>query len=135
MKLRYKTLPKIVYFVTQLGFTIPLLVYNWTYLKDEGLKILVPFLVVTVLTYAAYLRAALSDPGYINSMMFNKAYANNETEISQNITQQGETPLYSQISQIPSQPNLRQVNDGILVNEYVLPQGSHYFQKFENPVQ
>jgi hypothetical protein len=35
-----------------------------------------------------YLKAALSDPGYINSMMFNKAYQmNNETEISANLTQ------------------------------------------------
>ena len=42
----------------------------------------ITFIAVTILTYLAYLRVALADPGYINSLMFNKAYANNETEIS-----------------------------------------------------
>jgi hypothetical protein len=46
--------------------------------------------VSTALTYASYLKVALADPGVINSMMFNEAYANNnETEVSQvNLTQQ-----------------------------------------------
>lgn len=39
---------------------------------------------------------AFSDPGYINSLMFKKAYANNETELSQIGTQQDYTPTHSQ---------------------------------------
>ena len=40
--------------------------------------------VVTVITFWLYLKSATQDPGYIHSMMFNKAYLQNqETEVSQ----------------------------------------------------
>lgn len=50
---------------------------------NESLYLFIALGIVTLLTYMTYLRTALADPGYINSLMFNKAYANNETEVSQ----------------------------------------------------
>ena len=81
---RNKTLPKIIYFLVQAAFVIPLVVLNREFLfeSNDGLIFFICFLAVCTLTFAAYLRTALADPGYINSLMFNKAYANNETEIS-----------------------------------------------------
>ena len=63
---------------------VPTLIYlNKEELIDDGISpILIALVIVTILTYLIYLRTALADPGYINSLMFNKAYANNETEVS-----------------------------------------------------
>ena len=83
---------------------MPSLVYlNREDLFENNLPFTICLFAITLLTYAQYLRTALSDPGYINSLMFNKAYANNETEVSQiNLTQQDYgvgTNNHSQVSQ------------------------------------
>ena len=70
-----------MYFAVHLCILTPLILLNWDYLKSDILFSL-SFLIVSILTYTFYLKSALSDPGYINSLMFNKAYANNETEMS-----------------------------------------------------
>jgi hypothetical protein len=63
---------------------VPALIYlNIDELMNESLYLFIALGIVTLLTYMTYLRTALADPGYINSLMFNKAYANNETEVSQ----------------------------------------------------
>jgi len=80
-----KVLPKLVYFIVQLSFLIPLIIYSKEYLfqSQEGIIMTILLFISTVLTYASYLKVALADPGVINSMMFNEAYANNnETEVS-----------------------------------------------------
>jgi len=81
---RYKTMPKVIYFSVQAIFVIPLVWLNAEYLTEtqEGIVFAICFVAVTLLTFVSYLRTALADPGYISSLMFNKAYANNETEIS-----------------------------------------------------
>ena len=63
---------------------VPLIYFNREYLiQGEGIIFAVVFFIVTALTYFQYLRTALADPGFINSMLFNKAYQhNNETEVS-----------------------------------------------------
>ena len=83
-----KILPKIVYFTVHASFVIPTIVLNSDYLTKttEGQVFLSIFIVVSLLTYGSYLRVALADPGYINSLMFNKAYANNETDVSMDNT-------------------------------------------------
>jgi hypothetical protein len=81
MHLRFKVLPKVVYFLVHVSLLSPLLAFNWHFLKSD-LWFTSAFVVVSLLTYYFYLKVALSDPGYINSLMFNKAYANNETEMS-----------------------------------------------------
>ena len=80
-----KVLPKIVYFVVQFSFIIPIVAYSKDYLFNdrEGIIMFILLVLSTILTYASYLKVALADPGVINSMMFNEAYANNnETEVS-----------------------------------------------------
>lgn len=42
---------------------------------------LIVYMIVSLLTYASYLRVALQDPGYIKTVMFNKAYQA-ETEVN-----------------------------------------------------
>jgi len=80
-----KVLPKLIYFIVQLSFLIPIIIYSKNYLfyQQEGIIMCILLFVSTALTYASYLKVALADPGVINSMMFNEAYANNnETEVS-----------------------------------------------------
>ena len=73
-----------MYFAFQLAFMVPTVLYNINWLLDEndGRVILALFVISTILTLFSYLKVSLSDPGFINSMMFNEAYANNETEVS-----------------------------------------------------
>jgi hypothetical protein len=114
---RYKIMTKVFYFMVYFGFTVPLVYMNRDYLFEnapfdptgdeveldgEGTIFFVFLVIVTVLNIAMYLRTALADPGYINSMMFNKAYLmNNETEISQqNLTQQDQTYSVSHLSNL-----------------------------------
>ena len=77
-------LPKLVYFIVNLSFLIPIIAYSKEYLfhDSEGIIILILLGVSTLLTYISYLKVALADPGIINSMMFNEAYNQNETEVS-----------------------------------------------------
>ena len=43
------------------------------------------FFVITLITYIKYLKASISDPGYVNSVMFSKVCQQvNDTDISQN---------------------------------------------------
>lgn len=90
-------MPKLFYFVVQFSLIVPLIVQNIQYLTEtkQGIAFFVCFGLVTLLTFTAYLRVAFSDPGFINSLMFKKAYANNETELSQIGTQQDYTPTHS----------------------------------------
>ena len=69
---RYKVLPKCIYFLVQCGFIVPLVVLNKVYLFEtsEGIAFTICFVALTLLTFAFYLRTALADPGYINSLMF-----------------------------------------------------------------
>lgn len=69
---RYKVMPKAVYFIVQASFIIPLLVLNGDKLtkSNDGVGLFIAFIVVTLLTFASYLRVAFTDPGYINSLMF-----------------------------------------------------------------
>lgn len=73
---------------------VPLIIYNKDFLfgiNDDGdlneinvggIIFAIFFFLISILNYYQYLKTATADPGFINSMMFNKAY--NETEISQN---------------------------------------------------
>ena len=78
-------LPKVAYFSLNISFMIPLVYFNRSFLFEErsGLLFAICFFAITALTFFQYLRTALADPGFINSMLFNKAYQhNNETEVS-----------------------------------------------------
>ena len=79
-----------MYFIVNLSFLIPIIVYSKHYLFEdsEGIIMFILLCISTILTYISYLKVSLADPGIINSMMFNEAYANNETEVSQLNTQQ-----------------------------------------------
>mmetsp|Transcript_6038 Transcript_6038/g.10250 ORF Transcript_6038/g.10250 Transcript_6038/m.10250 type:complete len:147 (-) Transcript_6038:465-905(-) len=104
-----------VYFLVQTVFVTPLVLLNKDYIfsqgqeeevflgRHQGIVFGVCLLIVTALTFLQYLRAALQDPGFINSMMFSKAYQNNnETEISQyNQTQQDQLTANSAVLQPP----------------------------------
>lgn len=89
---RIEILPKVAYFSLNISFIVPLVYFNRTFLFEErgGILFAISFFAITALTFFQYLRTALADPGFINSMLFNKAYQhNNETEVSQNnMTQQ-----------------------------------------------
>ena len=99
VRIRHKILPKCVYFFVQFIFFVPCIYLNIEFLvsvregedsffkKYEGPILLAATILFTILTFVSYLKVALADPGYINSMMFSKAY-NYETELSQNLTQQ-----------------------------------------------
>lgn len=73
---RYKIVPRIFYFIVQFSFIIPLIYLNREEIVSDSsnLTFLIAFVVISLLTYAQYLRTALADPGIINSMNFNKAY-------------------------------------------------------------
>lgn len=73
-------MPKFFYFLVNFALLIPLVYFNFDKFKSNPLFTGF-YIFVTLLTYILYFQAALSDPGYINSIMFNKAYQhNNETE-------------------------------------------------------
>lgn len=101
--LYHKVLPKLIYFAFQFAFCIPLVWFNrtWLFYEQEGMIFCALFFISTTLTFATYLKVSLADPGFINSMMFNEAYANNETEVSQvNQTQQDQILTNNQLLQL-----------------------------------
>ena len=66
-------MPKFFYFLVNFGLLVPLFYFNYEKLR-KNLVFTIIYILITIVTWLCYFRAALSDPGYINSIMFNKAY-------------------------------------------------------------
>lgn len=74
MTLRFKICPKFGYFLTNGAIIGPVLYFSWDKLTEskQGIIFLVFYFLVTLATYAQYLRTALCDPGYIKTLSFNR---------------------------------------------------------------